>query len=355
MRPQYGEPVGILMDSMTRVGVSAATTWADRRREQRLQEALARLDQLENQALASQMEAQYARVDGAYAVPVQQQGMGWGNVAQEQPGATWGSVHDQAAAAYQPPADSDFQVPDSDLVMSAANAAASAAASAAANPWGSRYSVKGVPPVITTRSGEPAPLGLDVAVMKRVVENGVEKAVAIDDDAVLHDGHGRDGDGDKLRIYFSPSRDAYVYVVAVDAVARVQPLHPFEFPPAGPVPAGARVVLPSPSDWYGLDRHRGIQHVYLIASEQPLKDIESQLYFFASQPLPTPNEAGASVTEPSVLESDGIRSRGLTGVVPPRMVEVPSGAAAVDSVKATHFTADMAGANVLVTRFFRHQ
>ena len=81
---------------------------------------------------------------------------------------------------------------------------------------------------------------------------------------------------------FRPRADAFVYVVAIDAVGRVQPLHPMSYPTSGsPTPAGTEVFLPGPEGWYGLDEYAGVQHVYFVAATQPRPDLEKQLAWLA--------------------------------------------------------------------------
>ena len=201
---QYAGQVSLLMATLTPAATAMAATWAENRRRKQELERL--------QALEAEIEAEYAALDESQAGGATDPGTSWGT-AQDSGGDGWTNV--------------------APTVGSSDAAGEPSPWGSAYAEWGDAYTAKGVAP----RSAASAPLELDVALLKR--EGG--GAVAIDNGAVLHDAASAPGGkGDELRVFFSPSRDAYVYVIAIDARARVQPLFPPRLPPAAPVPAGTR-------------------------------------------------------------------------------------------------------------------
>jgi len=128
--------------------------------------------------------------------------------------------------------------------------------------------------------------------------------------ATLH-GPGNGYPGDRVGVAFAPANDAYIYVVAFDSTGWIQGLYPD--PVLGhrnPVPAGQEILLPS-DELFGLDNVTGIETIYVLASNNPRPDIESQLApFFGKERPPSASAVYRSVTKPIII------SRGLTGLRP---------------------------------------
>jgi hypothetical protein len=320
--PDYALEVTTLLAVVTPAAVSMASTWAEERRRTK---ELARLEQIEAEIEAEQAELakQTVQPDEATGSPT------WGHASESSEGDGWTT----ASASSQVPAPQAAPSPDD------------------GSPWGDRYTSKTGPETVTRGLGE-GPLQLRVALL--AVDEGPGPGTAIEDGHVLHDGrHG--GDADRLRVFASPSADAWVYVIAVDAVGRVQPLYPSTFsqrPP--PVRAGQPLLLPGGSDSYGLDEYRGLQHVFFVASQEPRPDLEQRLAAFAAAPLPEPRGGDVSVRVPTILESEQIRTRGLTGVRPVETVQIPWEQGEIDEISAQLATAPP-GADLVVTRFFVHR
>lgn len=313
-QPQYLTAVSGLIATMTSVALSAGENYLDYRARQ---QELARVEALEAE-IADEYEALKAGED---APPPS-----WEAAESSEGGTSWST---------------------SDAVLPGATAPSEAEPLASSdNPWGDRYSEEagGVAP----RGLAPAgPIVLDTALFNQV--DG--RAALIEDGATLFDGIDDTEPADQLRVAFRPRSDAFVYVVAVDAAGRVQPLHPQVYPPEGPpTKAGTEVMLPSPDGWYGLDAYAGIQHVYFIAAAARHPDLERQLAWFAAQGIPDiegPVHTVSEVTRVEASETSEIRARGLTGVqseikggippTPPAGVGDASAIGSPDRVITRHF------------------
>ncbi|MEN8158934.1 MAG: DUF4384 domain-containing protein [Myxococcota bacterium] len=310
---EYAPQVTLLMATLTPAAVAMAAGYMDRQEEEARKEELAQLEE--------EIEAEYASLDAPFTAPPANAGGGGG-------GLSWGAPAPAPATPAPAP-----------IVVTSAEES-NPTATEPASPWGNLYASKGV----GSRGGEPP--ALEVALLRSTAGG---PARAFDDGAVLHDGRDGTAPADTLRVFFRPSRDSYVYVVAIDAAARVQALFPLELPPAGPVPAGADVWLPGPTGGFGLDENRGIQHVYFYASPERQQDLEAQLYRFASRPKPAAGPA--RVNEPTRVEGE-VRARGLTGTGQAVVVD-PTGTRA--TVATTRYLQGAAGGPLVVTRVFEHR
>jgi hypothetical protein len=204
-------------------------------------------------------------------------------------------------------------------------------------------------------AADARPLAVDVALLR---VRGDTPPVPLRDGETLHDGRDGAAPAEGLRVLVRPEREAYVYVVAFDAVGRVQPLYPSVFEaPAAPVPAGTPLLLPSALDAYGLDEYRGVQHVVVYASEAPNSSLEVQLARFARDPMPAPEaDEVYVVSEPTAIEAGPgatVSPRGLTNVRPVARVDLEGteGSLAIDAERAVAEP----GESVVVTRWFEHK
>jgi hypothetical protein len=307
---EYAPQVTLLMATLTPAAVVMASNYMDRQEEESRKQELAELD--------AEIQAEYASLDAPFT-PAPAEGSGGG--------LSWAAP----AAAPATPAPAPVVV---------SSAQPTPAPGEAASPWGTLYASKGV----GSRGAEtPA---LEVALLR---SSAGGPAAAFEDGAVLHDGRDGAAPADTLRVFFRPSHDSYVYVVAVDAAARVQPLYPLELPPAGPVRAGAAVWLPGPTGGFGLDENRGLQHVFFYASPERQPDLEAQLYRFASRPKPPAGPA--RVSEATHVEGD-VRARGLTGT---GEAVVIGAAGAAATVPTTRYVLGPDGGPLVVTRVFEHR
>ena len=118
-----------------------------------------------------------------------------------------------------------------------------------------------------------------------------------------------------------------------------------------PVQAGRKYLIPEGDEWWGLDQYRGIEQVYFVASFRQRTDIESLL---ASLPDRRPGTRGVGyqpVSEPTVIPVP----RGLIRVQDAAPVSVPTNSGSSVEVSPTSFAATVAGADLVVTRWFRHE
>ena len=317
----YAPEVTLLMATLTPAAMSVASTWVANRQEER-----------ELAAIEEEIAKEYAALDSPYQLPGQAQDQGnWG--APPVGGDTWGTAYGEQGAG----------TGWTDAAGESAGLAVAGGGSSA-SPWGDRYSKRGIEP-----RGEGGKISLDVALLRKAGS----AAVVIQNGEVLQDAVGRSGVvGDQLRAYFSPTEDLYVYVVAVDAAAKVQPLFPPQLPPPGPVSAGAQVLLPGPEGWFGLDGYRGIQHVYFYASRERNFDLEAQLHHFAAGDGPTAGAQRYSVSEPTIIEKHAdVTGRGLTGVTSePQSVTLERGSLQIETTRVTG-----ADGELVATRYFDHR
>jgi hypothetical protein len=123
------------------------------------------------------------------------------------------------------------------------------------------------------------------------------------------------------------------------------------------VAAGNALLLPSAKGDYGLDEYRGVQHVFVYASEAPNSALEAQLARFARAPLPKPaGEKVYVVSEPTLVErgpNPDVRARGLTNVRPAASVALDAANGPL-SVIAERSVA-RPGESLVVTRWFEHR
>jgi len=202
-------------------------------------------------------------------------------------------------------------------------------------------------------SAQTRPLALDVSVMKEISRGGQEVPTPIADGAVLHDGGSDPQGGDNFKIQIRPAQDCYLYVISVDGTGWAQPLFPSAFSGvSNPVSAGQEIVIPGGSDWFYLDQYKGVETTWFLVSRTPRPDLEAQMRALAGRTRPAfpPDQQVASVKKPAVVE------RGIAGTRPSRVpASVVSSAGLTYSVTPTTFSADSVQADLVLTRWFRHE
>ena len=81
--------------------------------------------------------------------------------------------------------------------------------------------------------------------------------------------------GERVRIAFSPSADAFAYVIARDARGRVSVLFPAEYlKGASRVKSGRAYGAPVESGWLTIDPQAGLDTIYVFGSLDPLQNLE---------------------------------------------------------------------------------
>ncbi len=199
-----------------------------------------------------------------------------------------------------------------------------------------------------------APIGLDVAIVKKTVINGAETLAPINDGDVLKDGRGNAHAGDKFRIMFRANCDCYIYVIAIDGSAWAQGLYPnLTSPFANPVKQGQQYIIPENNNWLSLDQFKGIETLFFVASPEKRQDIEDIVANIAGKerhPKATPQQ----VTEAPIIPAGYYRSQtGSSPFIIGQGSSIPQGQDH-NLIPTTYFT-QKAGEALRVTRWFRHE
>lgn len=194
-------------------------------------------------------------------------------------------------------------------------------------------------------------VSLDVALLaQRSGADGSVTAEPIDDGAVLYDGRGDPGAGDKIKVFFAANCDCYVYVIGIDATGFVAQIFPDPDVALGnPVQAGREYLMPEGSTWWGLDEYRGTEHVYFIASLQPRPDIEQAMATLAGRPR------SVAPTYQAVQSPALAPTRGLVKTQSAAPTKVTTAAGVSQTVTPTSFLSTVAGADLVITRWFEHR
>lgn len=127
--------------------------------------------------------------------------------------------------------------------------------------------------------------------------------------------------GDQFRLVFSPSADAYAYIVGIDPQQRVSVLFPHEaIGRNNRVRAGERYEVPDGLNWFTLDERAGAETVYLVASYDPIEDFDALI---TPRATPEPSGALARQVESRIASLDGVDVTG--DPVPTRRGQVVRG------------------------------
>jgi hypothetical protein len=203
-----------------------------------------------------------------------------------------------------------------------------------------------------TATPEPAAaaprLELDVALLKQTLVAGRQVLEPFGDGAVLRDGRDAPEAGDRFRIAFRAGQQCFVYILGVDATGWVTPIFPSRHSShSNPVEMGREHQLPDPAYAYSLNTHRGIEHIYFIASEEERPDIESLLAAFEGETQPPP--AGDDRVGEAAVVSRGFDREGL-GL--DMLVQTALGS---QKVTPAAFLSSEAGNDLVITRWFHHE
>lgn len=198
----------------------------------------------------------------------------------------------------------------------------------------------------------PAGIALDVALLaQQRTPDGRVVLRPVDDGEVLRDGRGDPARGDKIKIYFSANCACYVYIIGIDATGYVAQIFPGgDMGAANRVVPGGKYLVPEGTTWWGLDDYRGIEQVYFIASRERRPDIEALVAQLAGQRPELPADY-RPVREPAIVAM----TRGLVQVQSAAPTTVPSEYGAAQSFSPTSFQATVADADLVITRWFRHE
>ncbi|MBI4244905.1 MAG: DUF4384 domain-containing protein [Planctomycetes bacterium] len=114
-----------------------------------------------------------------------------------------------------------------------------------------------------------------------------DKLISVEFDIVKQLGTGsssvmqlKDGDvltsKDNYKIVFSASRPCYAYIFQIDATTKIDILLPEEGERYD-VTKSEPIYAPAGDEWFYLDENKGVEHVYLIASINPILELEDLL------------------------------------------------------------------------------
>ena len=197
------------------------------------------------------------------------------------------------------------------------------------------------------------PIHLTATLLRRTVDrSGRGGLVPIQDGEVLRDGRGDPSRGDRLKVLVSVNCACWVYVIGIDATGYVAQIFPDPDAPhlTNPLTPGREYLLPDGPFWWGLDEFRGVEQVHFVASRTPRPDIEASLAQLARQPRDVSPQNYVPVTEPVQLAF-----RGLVKVSDPVPIDVSYAPQATISVTPDQFVSNLHSADLLVTRWFRHE
>lgn len=193
---------------------------------------------------------------------------------------------------------------------------------------------------------------LDAAILAQQIspDNQVTLRPVRDGD-VLYDGRGDPSRGDKIKLYFASSCDCYVYIIGVDATGYVAQIFPEgNLADTRAVRTGQDYLVPSGTTWWGLDDFRGIENIYFIASRARRSYIEQIVSRMAGTRPPVPGNY-RPVTQPAEVPV----TRGLVQVQDAAPTSIPTEFGGSQSVSPTSFQNTVADADLVVSRWFRHE
>jgi hypothetical protein len=81
--------------------------------------------------------------------------------------------------------------------------------------------------------------------------------------------------GDGLKVVAEVNRDAFVYILSRDATGKAQVVFPHaRIDAQSRVAAGRSLEVPAPDKWWELDEVTGTEEVFILASLEPLVDVQ---------------------------------------------------------------------------------
>jgi hypothetical protein len=199
---------------------------------------------------------------------------------------------------------------------------------------------------------EATGVSLEVALLaQQRTPDGEVRLRPVNDGDVLYDGRGDPARGDKIKVFFSANCACYVYVIAIDATGYVAQVFPEgDVRAAQRVTPGTKYLVPGGTAWWGLDDYRGIEHIYFIASRERRRDIEDLVAQMAGQRPSLPADY-RPVREPAIVAM----TRGLVVVQDAAPTAVPNEYGSGQQVTPTLFQSTVENADLVVTRWFRHE
>jgi hypothetical protein len=160
------------------------------------------------------------------------------------------------------------------------------------------------PPPQKTQFKVPLEIGVNV-IGQRNLGGGNYEEVFVKNGVVLKS-------DDNLRIYVRPTTDCYLYVLVFDSMNVASRLFPS--PMAGlnnKVPGGRDYQIPDGGKWFFLDNNTGTETIYVLASTNPMSDIDKLV---AS--METKGKRNRQEDSHEILDKVNILKRGIGGTRP---------------------------------------
>ena len=150
---------------------------------------------------------------------------------------------------------------------------------------------------------------------------------------------------------FSVNCTCYVYVIGIDATGFAAQIFPDPAANAvNPTQPGQQYMLPEAGSWWGLDEYRGTEQIYFVASFRQRTDIENAIAALAQQPR-DPVSNYQPVMQAAIIPVP----RGLVKIQNAQPTLVPTSYGKPYEVTPTMFLSTAAGADLVITRWFRHE
>ena len=85
--------------------------------------------------------------------------------------------------------------------------------------------------------------------------------------------------GDQIKVLFTANRDCYVYIFQFGSTGLASTIFPDpNIAVSNPVRGGGKLYIPPDNQWYYLDNNPGRESLYLVASLQPITDLDRVIY-----------------------------------------------------------------------------
>lgn len=157
----------------------------------------------------------------------------------------------------------------------------------------------------------------------------------------------RDGDvltpRDNYKVLFSVHQACYVYVFQIDSTTKIDIIWPPEGGSRSTSP-GIAVSVPPREDWFYLDENTGVEHIYVVASLEPIRKMEE--LFQSVRSTSWQRREKVSVRDPVVIH------RGIGGTQKGGAVDVLVKGGGSQSFDLTGY---QSAGQLSLTRWFRHE
>jgi len=116
---------------------------------------------------------------------------------------------------------------------------------------------------------------------------------------------------DEFQLRFTPSQDAYVYVISVDSHNQVYPMLPNpEGMSDNHLKAGHAYTLPADGKYYQLDDQPGQETLYLLAARQPMADVG----YIIEKAQAAINNGTSTTGLAGLLQTSTVKTRSISGI-----------------------------------------